>query len=440
MTDSGNRELVPVDQLVTGVYVAELDRPWIETPFLFQGFRIDSDAELETLRAHCAHVYVDTDRSDRDALSRMRAGVAARPGRSSVESTGTAGGGRAGSRNITSSDATRAFGNARHPDAVQFGKALEAAHEVRSDARRVVDAAMRDVRLGKSVDATQARDLIQDLVTTVSGSASAALWLTNLKDRDEYTSIHCVNVCVLALAFGLYLGLDRNELVRLGLGALLHDVGKTRTPPDVLNKQGPLTSAEFEIIKRHAEDGYQIMAATGGLGEPSLAVIRHHHERRGGHGYPFGLEGDHVPLFARVTGLVDAYDAMTSDRVYHAGMSADRALKRLYDGGDREFGNDLAQAFIRCVGIFPVGSVVELDNGAIGVVVASRAEARLQPTVLLVRTPGGESYEKRVLLNLAGRDRRPGAAHRIRRALEPAAAGVDVPAVVAGEFGLDARV
>jgi len=297
---------------------------------------------------------------------------------------------------------------------------------------------MRDIRLGKSVDATQARDLIQELVATVSSSASAALWLTNLKDRDEYTSIHCVNVCVLALAFGVYLDLGRDELVQLGLGALLHDVGKTRTPEDVLNKPGPLTPDEFEVIKQHAEDGYQIMATTGGLAESSLAAIRHHHERLGGHGYPFGLRGDRVPSFARITGVVDAYDAMTSDRVYRAGMSADRALKRLYDGGDREFGNDLSQAFIRCVGIFPVGSVVELDNGAVGVVVASRAEARLQPTVLLLRSPKGEAYERRVLLNLAGRGRSAGAAHRIRRALEPAAAQVDVPAIVASEFGFGA--
>jgi HD-GYP domain-containing protein (c-di-GMP phosphodiesterase class II) len=224
--------------------------------------------------------------------------------------------------------------------------------------------------------------------------------------------------------------------VNLGTGALLHDVGKTRTPEGILNKPGPLDPREYEIMKRHAEDGYQLLASGGGTSREVLEIVRLHHERVPGTGYPFGLKGDDIPLTVRIVAIVDTYDAMTSDRAYRDAIAADDALNQLYRYEHESFGADLVEAFIRCLGIFPVGSVVELDNGAVGIVVKTRPNARLQPTLRMVRTPDGEPYAKRLLVNLAEASPvdEPNPASRIARALTPASADIDIAAIVTAEI------
>lgn len=421
---------VPVDLLGHGLYVTALDRPWTETPFLFQGFRIASDDELETLRSYCRRVVIDVDLSDGDALAAARQ-AAERPQPQPARAPEAA--------KPADDEAVEALGAGRFPDTARFRELVRAAHRGRTQARQVVDTVMRDIRLGRMIDGNAAREAVREMAGVVTASASAALWLTNLKDRDEYTSIHCVNVCILALAFGHHLGLPHDELRRLGVGALLHDVGKTLTPPEILNKPGALTAEEFEIIMRHPVDGHRIVAETGHVAREALEVIHLHHERRDGGGYPLGLAGDRIPRRVLITAIADSYDAMTTDRPNREAMAPDRVLQVLYNERSGSFGEDLVQEFIRSIGIFPVGSVVELDNGALGVVVASRADARLQPTVLLLRTPDGEPYDKRLLVNLAasaGPQDPVRGARRIRRAREPGEAGVDVAALVASEFGL----
>ncbi len=428
-----NHLKLPVACLRPGLYVAALDRPWLETPFLFQGFAIQEEGEVRTLGRYCDFVYVDTDQSDPGELHAARRQAeqeASAPG----EPPSTL---KRASRAPPKPEPARVAGTdgERFPEGKRFRESVSAAKAGRDQARQAVDRLMADLRFGKSVDTRAARKTVEELVKRVSDDASAALWLTSLKDRDEYTSIHCVNVCVLALAFGLHLDLDQDTLINLGTGALLHDVGKTRTPDAILNKPGPLDEREFEIMKRHPEDGYQLLAAGGGSTEEVLDIVRLHHERVPGTGYPFGLKGEEIPLPVRIVGLVDTYDAMTSDRSYRDAISADEALNQLYRYEHDAFGTDLIEAFIRCLGIFPVGSVVELDNGAIGVVVETRPDARLQPTLRLVRTPDGETYEKRLLVNLAeaspADEYNP--ASRIARALTPASANIDITPIVMAE-------
>ncbi len=435
MNHPENQLKLPVACLRPGLYVAALDRPWIETPFLFQGFAIQETSEVRTLERYCEFVYVDAEQSDPGELHAAR-----RQAEKEAIATGKAA--RAPKLTPQKEPAPQQqpprvaeTDGERFPTGQRFRESVSAAKAGRDQARQAIDRLMADLRLGKSVDSEAAREAVEGLVDRVSADASAALWLTNLKDRDEYTSIHSVNVCVLALAFGLHLGLDHGELVHLGTGALLHDIGKTRTPDAILNKPGPLDEREFAIMKRHPEDGYHLLADSGTAKEV-LDIVRLHHERVPGTGYPFGLKGDEIPLRVRIVGLVDTYDAMTSDRAYRDAISADDALNQLYRYEHDAFGTDLVETFIRCLGIFPVGSVVELDNGAIGVVVETRPHARLQPTLRMVRTPDGETYDKRLLVNLA--EASPvdehNAARRIARALTPASANVDIAEIVTAEI------
>ncbi|MBA1147611.1 HD-GYP domain-containing protein [Ectothiorhodospiraceae bacterium WFHF3C12] len=415
---------INVEDLLIGLYVAELDRPWLESPFLFQGFRIESDRDLEQLREACAYVYVDPDRSEAAALSRVQASrpTPRRPEAAVVSA-------------VRRREIEGLFGDDPYPNPARFRQELVRASRVRGEARDVVDHLLGQVRAGGEVDGKRAAGVVQHLVRAITRNTTASLWLTSLKQRDEYTAIHCMNVCVLALAFGRFLGMSQQALEVLGLGALLHDIGKMRTPDSVLNKPGPLTEEEFAIMRRHPVDGYEAMRRAGDVSAEVLEIIRSHHERVSGRGYPDGLAGDDIPLTVRVVAIADVYDAMTSDRVYRDAVPAERAIRILYQGAPQDFGRELVEGFIRCIGIFPVGSLVELDSGALGVVISSAPESRLKPVLLMVRTPEGDDYEKRLVLNLAALDAEaPGRGLSVRRVVQGADYGIDVPAIVRAEL------
>lgn len=428
MTEVKHLVAVSVQDLCHGLYVAEPDRPWTEVPLPFQGQVIASGEDLDVLQRHCEFVYVERERSEAaalDALDRARADRGA-------GDSGDWGGRETGEP----PDITSALAGRGTPDRERFARAVQAAADDRSAAREVLDRALEDARLGRSIDTADAQEAVGQLAVEVSDNASASMWLTSLRDKDELATVHSINVCVLALAFGRFLGFPHERLQRLGMGALLHDVGKVRLPDSILHKADALTAAEWQQVKRHPDDGCDIVGASEGVPEEVLTLIRNHHERIGGQGYPRGLRGREIPIDARIIALTNAYDAHTSDRIYRIGRPPDEVLQAFYNEADHLFGPKLTQAFIRCVGIFPVGSLVELDNAALGIVVGSEPSARLAPTVLLVRTPDGEYYDKRVLLNLA-LDRADGGSGRfVRRTLNPAHYDIDVAGIVAMEFGV----
>lgn len=456
-----SRTAVPVDLLRPGVYVLELDRPWTETPFLFQGFHIESQEELDLLRKHCRFVYADLRRSRQHAVDGLRADAErlrerkrARNGvaQPAADKAGTEPPATTGEPPHISlpKPAARPSSRARnkslgalieevaHPDRDRFTTLVQDAHAIRYESSRMMAGALSSAASAGTIDVTAARSSAEELAATVLEDPTAVLWLTHLRSRDNYLATHSVNVCILALAVGAHLGLDRGRLLQLGLGALLHAVGRVRIPREILDKPGPLTDTERDLVQRYPEDGFRMVAESGGVPLLARQVVRRHQERWAGHGYPEGLFGDDIPQFALIAGIADAYDAMTTDRPWRAAMAPDEALQVLYENADREFGQPIVQAFMRVIGAFPIGSLVELDNGAIGMVVGLKAGSGLWPTVLMLQTPDGEPYQKRLLLNLAASDRARDELRdrRIRRARTPASVGIDPAAIVASEFGL----
>ncbi|MFO7859397.1 MAG: HD-GYP domain-containing protein [Ectothiorhodospiraceae bacterium] len=380
-----------VGDLRLGLYVAALDRPWVETPFLFQGFTLEDVADIERLQELCRHVYVDAERSRVPVPEPSRRPVPRRR--------------------------------------VDFHESVRLAAQSRENGRRFMHDVFRDIRLGHSVDAPRARQVVSDMATQVARDAEASLWLTNLKNRDAYTSFHCLNVCVLTLAFCQFLGYSREEMEPIGLGALLHDIGKIDTPPGILDKRGALTEAEFAAIKRHPVDGYERLRQSPRIPELALTIVRSHHERVGGQGYPDGLAGDAVIEPVRIVGIADCYDALTSDRPYRNSMPAQEVLGLLHDQSERDFGRDFVEAFIRCVGIYPVGSLVELDSGALGLVISAEPDQRLAPRILLIRSPDGLFYPERRIIDPA---LRPDPI-RVRRVVNATEHGVDIQALLLKE-------
>lgn len=413
----GNKVRVFCGDLQIGMYVSELDRPWVETPFLFQGFTVENDQDIHDLREHCEYVYVDAEKSRPDLIERIRA--SAKPAEESL-----------------TSKIKRVTAPLRFTES-NFRHSLVKSYAVYKDARGWIDIMLEDSRLGRSIDTETARDLVTRLADQVIQNPDALVWLTHLKSRDEYTATHCINVCILALTFGRCLGLEEQALNQLGLGALLHDLGKMRVPNAILNKPGRLTKDEFEVIMKHPVAGHAMLKDDKHLDDASLHIVLHHHERLDGEGYPRGLSEAEIPLLTRISSIVDVYDAITSDRCYHDGVAPAVGLENLFKWARGNFDVALLEGFIKCLGIYPIGSVVRLNSGEVGIVVATDADRRLKPIVLAVKSPEGKVYQPRRLVNLSSAIwEQTGKPLSIAEVLHPGAFGLDIKRILQDELQL----
>lgn len=402
----------PVD-LKLGMYIVELDRPWLDSPFLFQGFTLSKDEDINELRSLCKYVYVDMALSD--------AGLPISPPSTSPD--------------CVSEKSSQKLQKAPNFSEIEFRKSLTGAYYIYKDARRWVDTMLEDARLGESIDTEKARALVVALADQVITNPDALVWLTHLRNRDEYTATHCINVCILALSFGRDLGLNEQQLHQLGMGALLHDIGKMRVPDEVLNKPGVLTVAELEIMKGHPAHGHAMLVGDHKLDKESLHIVLHHHERLDGKGYPGGLVEMDIPLLTRIASIVDVYDAITSDRCYHDGVAPALALENLFRWSTGNYDVSLLEEFIKCLGIYPIGSVVRLNTDAVGVVVATDEGHRVKPIVLLAIDANGKDYLPRRLVNLgSGVWEKSGQMLSIVEVLAPGSLGIELTTIVQEEL------
>lgn len=389
---------VDVHDLHKGMFVSELDRPWLGTPFLFQGFEIQTDEELVQLRALCQHVYVLTEEtlaSDHQkrakfqtAVPQSKRFVAEKELEYAVTETS--------SRVIPDNG----MPPNRYQDQTPVEEELQQAVEIEHSARDTIYSILDDVRLGRSVDTPRAKMVVGQMTESVLRNPDALVWLTHLKKKHEYTALHSLRVCVLALAFGRHLGFEPERLQILGIGALLHDIGKLHVPSEILDKPEALTREEFEIMKLHVPNGLKILENAEGLPPAALEVVGRHHERYNGNGYAFGLSKDGIGEFGLISAIVDTYDAITSDRSYHLSLSAADALKIIYEGRQKAYHPWLTEQFIQCMGIFPIGSIVEMSTGSIGVVITANRARRLRPRVALILSPEKKPYIPATVIDL----------------------------------------
>jgi len=379
------------EDLKKEMYVSELDIPWIESPFLFQGFPLSNDEEIQQVQATCKYVYVDTEKTPFEVKPNLSTitPVAQKP----LKQRKTA--------SLNSDFTNTVILKKSNFDKSTFTENLVNARKARDKTRSYIDTMLAEAKMGRVVDTKIAKDLVAELASNIASSLDASMWLTQLKNKDEYTAIHSLNVCVLSLTFGRALKLPQDDLEELGLGALLHDIGKMRVPLKVLNKPGKLTADEFEIMKSHPGMGYELLRTEENISQEVLNIVRNHHERLNGSGYPDKLTESSITYFTKIVTITDVYDAITSDRVYHDGMTPHDAMQRLYEWMPDNFDKDLIQQFIRTLGIYPIGSAVELKTGHIGLVVKLNEGHRLKPVVMLIMNREREYYPRRKLVNLA---------------------------------------
>ena len=383
------RKQVPVGELQFGMYVAELDRPWTETPFMFQGFYLRTEPQLAALRKFCRHVLVDVERTEPAALRRP----AALAGRSS-----------------TPGFAIR--GSARYPGQSDVKDEIEHAGALFERSSVTLQALFRSLAWGGAApDGSSVDEAVAALAQSVVRNPDALLLMSRMRDNGVAAHARALQVSILMMVFARFLQLERDEIKLLGLVGLLQDIGKTRLPAVLLEKQGPLSSDESEMAKRHVELSGYILGAMPGLPPKLAALALLHHERQDGGGYPRGLKAYQIGLYGSIAAICDTYDALTAVRPYAEQLSPSAAVVELLKERGSGFHAGLVDLFVQCLGAFPVGSVVELNSGETGIVIAENAEQRLKPTVVVV--PSGR------VLDLGGDPRTAsGEPYRVRRTLE----------------------
>ena len=367
------KKKIGVQDLAPGMYLFELDRPWRETPFPFQGFEICTHEEIEWIKHHCKYVYIDVFLGD-DIKSYASTGVA-------NEGMGQLKAKEQGGNRLD------ILGNTplvQHRDQTTFEEEIDTARQMDLQARDTISNMMEDARLGKTLDSSGAKDLVAGLTESVLRNPDALVCWTHLRDKDNYTALHCLRVSILALAFGRHLGFEEEQLNIIGIGGLMGDVGMSKIPSQILNKPTSLTAQEYEMVKSHVPYGVDMVTSTKGIPEEAIEVVQFHHEWYNGSGYMKGLKGDAIGLYGLMGGIIDWYDAVTSERPHRRAIAPTQALTRIYEQRNRIFHPTLVEKFIECMGIYPIGSVVEFRSEEVGVVLTGDRAQRLRPKVAVV--------------------------------------------------------
>ena len=412
------KKKIAVDDLRVGMYVSELDRAQPGPP-AFREFQVRSQTQIDKLKRYCRHVYINIPDNPAYPASRRPAAGKWPPSRPFTSEQQ-----RKDQFEILKLGATPGNVALKYPDQTTIEQEISTVRPAYDALKVFVRNAMQNIRQGGGLDSGDVKKVVVPVVASAVRNADALVCFAQLRRQADYTTLHSVRVCLLALAFGRHLGLGIPDLITLGLGALLHDIGKMSVPKELLNKPGPLSEAERDLARKHVQAGVQLLRRVQGLPAPAIDVARYHHERYDGSGYPHRLSKHQIPYLGQIGGIVDCYDALTSDRAYAAGVSSYTALQKIYGARERDFDPKLVEQFIQCMGIYPIGSVVELSSGDVGVVVSVNRARRLKPRVILVLRPDRSAYRPPKTVNLMQTTEETGESYEIEHVPEAGAYGI----------------
>lgn len=356
-TSSTDLFKIDVRDLRVGMYVSKLDRPWLETTFLFQGFELKNENDIEAVQQQCEYVYIDVTKQAKGPV---------------VYSKNTA--------------YSKGHLDQQPPPEKRstFAKEIKNAEYVHHKTSNLVKSFMEEVRLGRTINTELAKKAVAECVESIINAPDALMWMTQLKKRDEYTAQHSMNVCIYSIALGRHINLPINELHHVGLCGMMHDMGKMRVPLEILNKPGKFTAEELEIMQSHTTLGWKLLMSSHGMYGGAIDTAYTHHEKLDGTGYPRRLKAEQISPFTRIIAIADMYDAITSDRVYQNGRSHLDAINILTKNSGTHLDSALTIKFIECLGIYPPGSIVEMNSGEVGIVIEVNPKAKIRPKIILL--------------------------------------------------------
>ena len=393
---------IAVDRLQVGMYITDLNNDWIPHNNVRRRGVIRNDRVIDKIRSlGVTEVYIDTGKG-RDSPDAVPAAAIDADNENQLQKAGE----------------LKPVGTVR----VGFAEEMAAALDVHQEAQGLVSNVLGNVKLRRAVDVAPVNELAGSLVSSVLRNHNALACLGRIREKDNYLLEHSVNLSVLMSIFGKARDFSQDILHQIVVGALLHDIGKILTPDEILHKPGKLTEPEFAEMKRHVVHSRNLLRQSQGISELTIMTAAQHHEKVDGSGYPDGLKGDEISVYGRMAAIADVYDAITSDRVYHKGMIPSQALKKLLEWSGTHLDRALVLQFIRCIGLYPVGSLVLLESGRLGVVVEANDMDQRLPTVRIMYHTRFRQFIPVETLELW----RPGVQDHILRAVDPEDYRIDV--------------
>jgi HD-GYP domain-containing protein (c-di-GMP phosphodiesterase class II) len=367
-----DKKEIPVEELEIGMYVVELDRPWLGTPFVFQGFPITSERLIDEVKKRCRTVFIDVERQWTEDDAECDPGAPQKSVRGPVI----------------------------YKDATPVETEIFVAKEVYSACEKAVKTSFDTMRATGDLDPEPLTVAVGKMTRSIERNPHAMMLLFRIKKKSSEAFSRAVETSIHMITFGRFLGYPSDRLELLGLAGLLLDIGMLKLPDTILQNKDSLTPEQYELTKTHVLNSVEIIRASEGMPAGIDDIVLQHHERKDGSGYPQGLRNWQITIDGAIAGLVDSYSALISKRVYAGQESPSNALSKIYKIRGKLFNEGLVEQFIQCLGIYPIGSVVQLNTGEVGIVIAQNLVRRLQPRVLMVADERGEPIRPQVIVDL----------------------------------------
>jgi putative nucleotidyltransferase with HDIG domain len=354
---------ISVHQLTLGMHLKEFCGSWMDHPFWRSGFVLNDPKDIEAILAsNIKEVWIDTSQ-----------GLDVAPNEAALSETNSA--------QPEEADLQRRPATDRKSSPVSLSGEMGRATMIVARSKLAMASMFGEARMGQTINTAGAQRMVEEISDSITRNPGALISLTRLKTADDYTYMHSIAVCALMIALARMLKVDEQLTRSLGVAGLLHDLGKASMPMEVLNKPGKLTDAEFDIIKSHPQKGYNMLVGGEGVDAITLDVCLHHHEKMDGSGYPKRLKGEEISLYAKMGAVCDVYDAITSNRPYKSGWDPAESLKKMAEWTQGHFDPKVFHAFVKILGIYPVGSLVRLTSGRLGVVIDQTTNSLTKPSV-----------------------------------------------------------
>lgn len=369
---------IPVNQLRKGMFLSKLCGSWLKHPFWKQAFLLEKNADIQSIvNSGIKSVVIDTSKG-LDVEAKQEVKQTPKPNENQSAQTVT-------------------------PQKTSMSAEWSKAKKICDQAKTAVVQMFQEVRMGNAVKLDDVKPIVEDISSSVIRNPNALINVARLKTIDDYTYMHSVAVCAMMTALARQLGLDEESVAAAAQGGLLHDLGKASIPNQILNKEGKLTDKEFSLVRLHPKQGYDMLVGNDSVTEQALDIALHHHEKFDGTGYPDGLKGEEISLFARMGAVCDVYDALTSDRCYKKGWAPAVAIKRMASWKGH-FDPSILQAFIKVLGIYPVGALVRLESERLAVVLEQSEQSLLQPRVKVFFSTKSKAPIETIELDLASKN------------------------------------